>query len=61
MNKSSTATRQKALKAAIGSIRAEGLEPSVKTKKQLKLYAEGKITIDRLRSSTIQVKYAVKK
>jgi hypothetical protein len=45
--------RQKAVAAAIGSVRAEGLKPSVKTQKRLKDYAEGKMTIAQLRKVTI--------
>lgn len=45
--------RQKAVAAAIGSVRAEGLKPSAKTKKQLKDYAQGKITIAQLRKATL--------
>ena len=46
--------RQKAVAAAIGSVRAEGLVPSKKTQKNLKEYAEGKITIERLRKIAIE-------
>jgi len=45
--------RQKAVAAAIGSVRAEGLSPSTKTQKGLKQYAEGKITISQLRKQTL--------
>jgi hypothetical protein len=45
--------RQKAVAAAIGSVRAEGLNPTVKTQKGLKDYAEGKITISQLRKITL--------
>lgn len=46
--------RQKAVAAAIGSVRAEGLRPSPKTQKGLKQYAEGKITISQLRKLTLE-------
>jgi sulfite reductase beta subunit-like hemoprotein len=45
--------RQKAVAAAVGSVRAEGLNPSMKTLKGLKQYAEGKITISQLRKLTL--------
>ena len=45
--------RQKAVAAAIGSVRAAGLNPSAKTQKGLKEYAEGKLTISQLRKITL--------
>lgn len=45
--------RQKAVAAAIGSVRAEGLTPSAKTQKGLKEYAEGKLTISQIREIAI--------
>ena len=49
----STAHRQKAVNAAIGSVRAEGLKPSKKVQKDLRSFAHGKKTIDAVRKSTI--------
>jgi hypothetical protein len=53
MNKSNTVMRKKAIDAALGSVRAEGLNPSVKTQKRMQAYAAGKITASQLRSETI--------
>ena len=36
--------RQQAIASAIGSVRAEGLEPSADTLRRLELYVEGKIS-----------------
>ncbi len=54
MNKSSSAARQKAVNAAIGSVRAEGLRPSKNTRQRLNDYANGKMTAGKLRKVTIQ-------
>jgi len=53
MTKEQILKRQKAVAAAIGSVRVEGLNPSVKTQKRLKEYAEGKITINQIRKITL--------
>jgi len=53
MTKAQILKRQKAVAAAIGSVRAEGLNPSAKTQKGLKEYAKGKMTISQLRQITI--------
>ncbi|MEI6477737.1 MAG: antitoxin VbhA family protein [bacterium] len=53
MTKIQILRRQKAVAAAVGSVRAEGLKTTIKTQKQLKEYAEGKITIAKLRRVTI--------
>lgn len=53
MTKAQILRRQKAVAAAIGSVRAEGLHPSAKTQKGLKDYAQGKVTIGELRKLTI--------
>ncbi len=54
MNKSNVAARQKAVNAAIGSVRAEGLKPSKNTQQRLNEYASGKMTASKLRKVTIQ-------
>ncbi len=43
-----TASRSQATRAAIGSVRAEGLKPSVSTRRHLKNYSSGKITAAQL-------------
>jgi hypothetical protein len=53
MTKAQVLKRQKAVAAAIGSVRAEGLMPSLKTQKGLKDYAEGKVTMAELRRITL--------
>lgn len=53
MTKAQIERRQRAVDAAVGSVKAEGLNPSAKTKKRLKDYAEGKITVAQLRSATL--------
>ncbi|OGL21562.1 hypothetical protein A2707_06020 [Candidatus Saccharibacteria bacterium RIFCSPHIGHO2_01_FULL_45_15] len=54
MKKANTEQRQRSISAAIGSVRAEGLMPSVKTQKRLQDYANGKITASELRRVTVQ-------
>jgi hypothetical protein len=54
MTKAQILKRQKAVAAAIGSVRAEGLRPSSKTQKRLKDYASGKITATQLRNATMR-------
>lgn len=49
----SNAQRQKAVKAAIGSVKAEGLKPSRKVQQDLNSFAKGKTTIEAVRRSTI--------
>lgn len=44
---------QKAVAVAIGSVHVEGLNPSAKTQKGLKQFAEGKLTISQLRKLTL--------
>ncbi len=43
-----TASRKQASRAAIGSVRAEGLKPSTATRGHLKNYSAGKITASQL-------------
>lgn len=54
MNKVQITHRERAVTAAIGSVRAEGLNPSSKTQKRLKDYAQGKITAAELRAVTLR-------
>ena len=54
MTKAQITRRQKAVASAVGSVRAEGLTPSMKTQKRLKDYATGKITIAELRKGTLE-------
>ena len=49
----SNVQRQKAVKAAIGSVRAEGLKPSLKVQQDLNSFAKGKTTIETVRKNTI--------
>jgi len=53
MTKAQITRRQKAVAAAVGSVRAEGLNPSARTQKHLKDYANGKITGSQLRKTTL--------
>lgn len=52
MNESKSA-RQKAVVAAIGSVKIEGLNPTQKTLKQLDSYIEGRISGAEMRRTTI--------
>lgn len=54
MNKVSNIARQRDVRAALGSVRAEGLKPSQKTQRRLNDYANGKISGPELRRVTIQ-------
>ncbi len=54
MNKPQITRREQVVAGAIGSVRAEGLNPSEKTQKRLHDYATGKITATDLRASTLQ-------
>lgn len=53
MIKSNLQTRQKAVNAALGSVRAEGLSPSKDVQKSLNAYAQGKATLSSIRKSTV--------
>jgi hypothetical protein len=53
MTQAQITRRERAVSAAIGSVRAEGLNPSTNTKKHLRDYASGKITAGELRKKTI--------
>jgi len=54
MDKQNISMRQKAISSAIGSVRAEGLSPSLKTQKRLNDYADGIITAQELKRITVQ-------
>lgn len=54
MTKAQVLRRQKAAASAIGSVKAEGLTVSIKTKNNLKKYANGKITREELNRITIR-------
>jgi hypothetical protein len=54
MNKSKIAWRNKNVKSALGSVRAEGLKPSAATQKRVKDYASGRITVSEMRSETLR-------
>lgn len=54
MTKAQITQKQKAVAAAVGSVRAEGLTPSALTQKRLKDYANGKITVAELRKATLE-------
>lgn len=54
------AARHRSVAAAVGSVRAEGLNPSAQTQKQLRAYADGKISAKVLRSS-VTGKYTSRK
>ena len=54
MTRSQITQRQRAVASAIGSVRAEGLNPSVKTQKRLKDYAEGRVSASEVRSAIIK-------
>lgn len=45
--------REQAIKAAIGSIRCEGLYPSERTKKHLQSYSSGKISANQLHKNVL--------
>lgn len=54
MNMFSKNMKAKAASAAYGSVRAEGLSPSVKTKRQVEKYVQGKITKEDLRRGVVR-------
>jgi hypothetical protein len=54
MTKAQIAQRERAAAAALGSVRAEGLNPSVKTQKRVQDYIKGRITVAELRSETLK-------
>lgn len=50
----STEMKKRSEAAALGSLRAEGLKPSVKVQRQAQKYVRGKITKQELRSSVLR-------
>ena len=52
MIKSTSNNRQKAVNAALGSVRAEGLKPSKNVVKSLNSYADGKTSLSKVRKDT---------
>lgn len=54
MTKEQILKRKRAVAAAIGSVRAEGLEPSQKAMERLERFAKGEITADELRQQTLE-------
>lgn len=53
MTKEQLLRRKRAVNAALGSVRAEGLEPSKETLKRLQRFADGEITAQELRDETL--------
>ena len=54
-----TVKRHQAVRAAIASVRAEGLEPSVQAQQRLNQYVQGKISVNQLRRDTLNEVKAV--
>jgi hypothetical protein len=54
-----TAQRSRAAVAAIASVRAEGLEPSLSTRQRLDRYVQGEITVSKLRHDTLNEAKAI--
>lgn len=54
MTKEQLLRRKRAVAAALGSVRAEGLEPSKETVEQLSQFADGRADIDVILRQTIQ-------
>ena len=54
MTKEQLLRRKRAVAAALGSVRAEGLEPSKETIDRMQQFAEGKITAEELREQTLE-------
>ena len=48
-----TVKRHQAVAAAISSVRAEGLEPSVQAQQRLNQYVQGKISVNQLQRDTL--------
>lgn len=49
----STAQRQRAVNAAVGSVRAEGLKPSAALQRDLRAFVRGKTSLESVRKSTV--------
>lgn len=54
MTKEQLLRRKRAVAAALGSVRAEGLEPSKETIDQLEQFAEGRADIDDILRQTLE-------
>lgn len=54
MTKEQLLRRKRAVAAAIGSVRAEGLEPSKETIEHLEKYAQGQADIDDIMQLTLE-------
>ena len=54
MTKEQLLQRKRAVAAAVGSVRAEGLEPSKETLDQLEKFAQGEADIDDILKQTLQ-------
>ena len=50
--------RQQAMRSAVASVRAEGLEPSKAALTRMERYVDGKITAKELRSQSVAAIYA---
>lgn len=48
-----TVKRHQAVRSAIASVRAEGLEPSLHVRQRLDQYIQGKISVNQLRQDTL--------
>lgn len=54
MTKAQLAQRKKAADAALGSVRAEGLNPSHSIRSRLQRYSDGKISASQLKRETLK-------
>jgi hypothetical protein len=54
MTKAQLAQRKRAAAAALGSVRAEGLQPSSAVQKRLQRYTRGEISASQLRRETLK-------
>lgn len=53
MNMQTSAMKQRNADSAHGTVRAEGLSPSIKTQKQVQQYVDGRVTKQVLRRSIV--------
>ncbi len=54
MTKEQLLRRKRAVAAALGSVRAEGLEPSKATQERMQRFASGEIDAEQLRTQTLE-------
>jgi outer membrane PBP1 activator LpoA protein len=54
MTKAQLAKRKKTTDAALGSVRAEGLNPSSSVRNRLQRYSDGKISASQLKRETLK-------